>query len=131
MTYQLINTTTLEIVTDAIRREQFPQVGYKSRSEILRPSVGELKYVPISDPPATNPETHKLERSLTTEEYGWVSVPLTTEELDALAAQAAADAEREQAKALYLDLKNGTGTTLERLLRVEKVLAYILKDTYK
>lgn len=43
-------------------------------------------------------------------------------------AEANADAiERAVVKGLILALKNGTGTTLERLVRTERVCAYLLK----
>jgi len=53
-------------------------------------------------------------------------VALNQDELDALADQA----ERDIAKALYLDLKNGVGTSVERIVRIEKVAARLLKDAY-
>jgi hypothetical protein len=58
-----------------------------------------------------------------THTHGWTIVPLTQEELDAIA-------EREQAIAVYQDLQNGTGTQLQRLVRCEKVCAYLLKDLF-
>lgn len=40
-------------------------------------------------------------------------------------------AELEQIKAVHQDLKNGTGSNAQRLNRVERVLARILKDMYR
>jgi len=46
-------------------------------------------------------------------------------------AQGQADAaERAIVKALYQALKNGTGTTTQRLARVERVAARLLRDAY-
>ena len=54
-------------------------------------------------------------------------VALTQAELDELAEQA----ERDIAKSMYQDLKDGTGTQLERLERCEQVTARLLKDIYQ
>ena len=89
-----------------------------------------------SPQPAYDPATEKLERSTTvdvdanTHTHGWNIVALTQAELDAIAAQAANDAEREQAKAVYQDLMNSTGNSTQRIVRVERVCAYLLKDLF-
>jgi hypothetical protein len=87
--------------------------------------------------PAYDPATQKLLAATpvadipnNTYTYGWNIVALTQSELDAIAAETTAQTERDQAKALYQDLKDGVGTATERLERVERVLARILKDTY-
>jgi len=58
-----------------------------------------------------------------THTHGWEILPRSQEDLDA-------EAEREQAKAMYQDLKDGVGTQLERLVRTEKVCAYLLKELF-
>ncbi len=93
------------------------------------------RIVELQPDPAFNPATQKLE--------GWdyvisqfkvtaqkVLVALSQEQQDAYTQRQADQAERAQAKALYQALKNGTGTQGERLLRVEKVLARLLRDAY-
>jgi len=87
--------------------------------------------VPVANP-AFDPATEKLHG------YDYVVYPeevtatrkvvaLSQGELDGLAEQA----ERDIAKTFYQDLKDGTGTQLERLVRVERVLARLLKDAYE
>ena len=80
--------------------------------------------------PAYDPATHKLQSVApvvdvpgNTHTHGWTIVPLTQEELDEIA-------ERAQAVAVYQDLKDGTGTQLQRLVRTERVCAYLLKDLF-
>lgn len=77
-----------------------------------------------------DPATHRLERSTPAVDvpnnihlHGWVIVARSQEDLDN-------QAEREQAKAKYDDLKAGVGTQGERLVRVEKVAAHLLKVQY-
>lgn len=60
----------------------------------------------------------------------WVIRALTQEELDENAINAANEVEKDQAKAVYADLKNGVGTQIERLERLEKVAAHLLKAMY-
>jgi hypothetical protein len=55
-------------------------------------------------------------------------VALTQAELDELAKHASMAAEMDQAKAIYQDLKNGVGTAGERMARLEKVTARLLRE---
>jgi len=80
--------------------------------------------------PAYDPATHRLERTEpvvdvanNTHTQGWQVVPRDQADIDA-------DAEREQAKAVYAALKAHSGTADERATRLENVLAYLLKDQY-
>lgn len=80
--------------------------------------------------PAYDPATHRLERNTPVVDvagnrhvHGWNIVARSQEDLDA-------EAERELAKAQYQDLMDGTGTQIERLERVEKVAAYMLKEIF-
>ena len=80
--------------------------------------------------PAFDPETHYLERAdavidvdANTHTHGWNIVARSQEDLDA-------EAELEQAKAVYQDLVNGAGTQSQRLMRTEKVCAYLLKNLF-
>lgn len=60
--------------------------------------------------------------------HTWIVVEKTQAEKDedTEAAQRAID--YADAKAVYLNLKNGVGTAAERLTRIEKVLARLLRD---
>lgn len=90
-----------------------------------------------TSPPAFNNATHQVfpdkaivnvnENTLT---QAWKIVPLTAEELAKKAEESARQTDISQIKAIYTALKNGTGTTAERMARVEKVLARLIKDTY-
>ena len=82
------------------------------------------------DQPIFDPVTHYLTRSepvvdvaANTHTHGWTILPRSQEDLDN-------EAEREIAKAQYADLMAGTGTQLERLVRVERVAAYMLKNMF-
>lgn len=65
-----------------------------------------------------------------THTHGWTVRDLTQEELDAKAAQAQHNADRDQAKATYAALKAHSGTADERATRLENVVAWMLKDQY-
>lgn len=103
-----------------------------------------LELVDVVDPPiqpAYNAATHKLVVS-TAEQASvgglpiklvttWNIVALTQAELDARAAAAADETERQQLKTIVAALKAGTGTTAERLARCERALAKIIPDLYR
>jgi hypothetical protein len=84
----------------------------------------------IEDQPEYDPAIDQLEAVAgvvdipnNTHTHGWNIVPRPQEDIDE-------DADRAQAIALYQDLKDGTGTQLQRLVRTEKVCAYLLKDLF-
>ena len=62
--------------------------------------------------------------------HGWDIILLTQEELDQIVADEAWTQEQQTAKAQYDDLQNGVGTSAERIERVEKVAAHLLKVVY-
>ena len=81
--------------------------------------------------------THRIERGTpivdvpaNEHRHDWDIILLTQEELDAIAEQEAWTQEQITAKAQYDDLQNGVGTSAERIERVEKVAAHLLKVTY-
>lgn len=81
--------------------------------------------------PAYDPALEYLSRTApvvdvnaNTHTHGWEVLPRSQEDIDA-------DAEREQAKALYAALKAHSGTADERATRLENVVAYLLKDIYR
>ena len=95
----------------------------------LDPAITLLLHVQAADP-AFDPATHRLvqgagvfDEAANTLTFTRTAVAIPQEELD--------DAtELTQIRAVYLDLKNGVGTAGERITRVEKVLARMLKDQY-
>lgn len=126
--YIIRNKTTKEV----IRKSKTP-ISIDGEIKDLDPNLEVLEVIQ-NDRPTYNPETSKLERT-ETEQGGqiiidWNIVDLSAEELQAIQDQKDAEAERQQAKAIYLDLKKGVGTAGERLTRVEKVLARLLRDMY-
>ena len=95
----------------------------------LNPDMVPLKEVQ-SPQPAFDPATHYLNRTApvvdvdaNTHTHGWEVLPRPQADIDA-------DAEREQAKAVYQDLINGTGNSSQRIVRVERVCAYLLKNLF-
>ncbi len=58
------------------------------------------------------------------------SVSLTADELAAIADEATRQTEITSAKAAYSALMDGTGTQAERLVRCERVLARLVKETF-
>jgi len=83
----------------------------------------------IGPPPAFNPAT---QAAPTYNGIAWVTRALTQAELDALAEQAAADLQRQQAKAAITKLQNpGADTATQRIARIEAILVRIIKDTIR
>ncbi len=75
--------------------------------------------------------THKDDFKLLTRTYFFEKAVLSSEE-KALITQASADeTTRQQVKTVYAALKAGTGTATQRLVRIEKAVAYLLKDLVK
>ena len=92
---------------------------------------------PVNDlvKPAIDPATQKYGVILYTVNPADVDATLevlakTQEEQDAYTQNQLDETERAQAKAVYQDLKDGTGTQLERLVRAERVAARLLRDAY-
>lgn len=104
-----------------------PDVAYLLEITDPRPLSG-TDYDPATEKVVDNGITYDVANNEA--RRTWSIAALTQDELDYLAAQAARQAELDQAKGFYLDLKNGVGTQLERLVRCEKVLAFMLKRAY-
>lgn len=90
----------------------------------------------VAEPPPYDTATEKLV-------WSWVDDPadekttltatavaLSQEELDEVARNAALADQQAQAKAVYVDLKNGVGTAGERATRLEQVVAWLLKREF-
>ena len=60
--------------------------------------------------------------------HGWEVVDLSAEEMAERDAEDAATTERQQIRAVIQDLKDGTGTQLQRLVRCERVPVRLIKD---
>lgn len=95
----------------------------------LDPDIAPLLEVEGAQP-NYDPATQRMQRTApvidipaNTITTGWEVVAIPQDEQDSAA-------ELAQIRAAYLALKNGEGTQLQRLVRVERVLARLLKDTY-
>lgn len=97
---------------------------------------GDFRIVNILPDPAFDPATQKLEG------WGYVLFPeyveaqrdvvqMTQQEQDDYAEAQDAEQERQLALSYYNDLRNGVGTNLERLVRLERVAARLIKDNYE
>lgn len=91
----------------------------------------------INSKPSYDPNSEGLSRSTevdvanNTYTYSWNVVTLTAEEaIEAAETQQRNDFDT-QISSIILNLRNGTGTNAQRLARVEKAVAYILKDKYQ
>lgn len=126
--YYLINKDTREI----IRTSATPF----NADETVQPPppVIQLKRVVDETQPQYDANTHKLVRTFTdndnagTRTFVWNAVPLTQEELDAKAAAAAEATELTVLQTVYTALKNGTGTANERIQRLERAVAWLLRE---
>ena len=95
----------------------------------LDPGIALLLHVQAADP-AYDPATQRLLSAAPV-----VDIPantLTFSRTVQAIPQAELDSatELDQIRAVYLALKNGTGTVAERLTRLEKVVARMIKDQY-
>ena len=97
--------------------------------ENLDPDLVPLLEVEGAQPPY-DPDTERLARSTpvvdvvaNTHTHGYEVVPLSQAEIDAIV-------ERNQAKAQYALLQAHSGTNEARLVRLENVAAYMLKDLF-
>ena len=91
----------------------------------------------IANPPSYDPSTERLERQFDdddialTRTFKKVVIPLTQAEIDQRTENQDDDTERQAIKPFYQDLKNGTGNNAERLRRVERMLAWLIRRDLK
>ena len=102
----------------------------------LAPNKQALLRSYVEDPPPTPSATQNVAPGpvVVTEAEArktWLLVPKTAAELAFDAYVANRDADLLLIRQVYLALKNGTGTAAERLVRVERVCARFIKDTFK
>jgi hypothetical protein len=127
--YFIIDKNTREV----IRRSTTPF----NIDETIQPPAPfiQLKQVDDLTVPTFNPNTQKLSATFVdddvagTRTFKQIAVPLTQAELDANAKLAQDEATRQQIKTVYSDLRNGVGTAAERLVRLEKAVAYLLRNS--
>lgn len=85
----------------------------------------------IPDPPSYDPATHKEPRwnvaAQTADPENWIVEAYTSEELEAIAAEAALEANLALIRGKVPDLEAHLGTQEERLIRVENGLAKTLR----
>lgn len=118
-------------------------VGYRRDFADEPPTLApekNMQWVPVVEAPVTtfDPATQRLVRLSDLVEFDRVTIKrdvaqaLTQEELDARAAESAAETEREQARQAYLALKNEDGSTPagQRIRRLELIVARMIRDQY-
>lgn len=94
----------------------------------------QLKGVENNTEPSYDPATQKLKRefvdndTLFTRTFYWNVVAKTAQEQAAYQQQLDAEATRQQIKSVYNALKDGQGTSAERIQRVEKAVAWLLRN---
>lgn len=129
--YYIINKDSRELI-----RESRTPFNINEAEQPPDPFI-QLKRVNDDTQPAHNAATQKLVREFTdndaacTRTFQWVIVAKTAEEQAAYAEAQADEVTRQQIKAVYQDLKNGVGTNIERLQRIEKATAWLLRNVVK
>ncbi len=127
--YFIINKSTREL----IRQSQSP---FNIDDKVQPPLPAfQLKGVEDATVPAFDANTHRLNRTFVDDDTAATRtfknevVPLTAPQLAAIAKRISDEAQRQQIKTIYAALVAGTGTAAERLVRLEKSVAYLLKDS--
>lgn len=82
-------------------------------------------FIPIPPPPPYNPPT---QNPPIFENGVWVEVAKTAEEIAEFQKKQELESERVLLKTVISALKNGTGTSAERMARVERVCAFLLNS---
>lgn len=126
--YYIIDSNTREVVRES--RTPF------NIDPAIQPPDPYLQLVRVDDDrrPAFDEATQKLVREFVdddaafTRTFRFVVAPMTAEEIAAYQRRQADTAELQQLRAVYQDLQNGVGTSTERMRRVERVCAWLLKD---
>jgi hypothetical protein len=126
------NARTLAHCIEAADGAQPPQ-GFEAMT-IEEFQAWQAPFVPVHDDgkPAVNPATHKVVDDgiiveTTRRRRSWLVVPLTTAEID----ERTDASDAEQLRQVYTALKNHTGTSANRMDRVENVCAFLLKQEAK
>lgn len=126
--FYIINSNTREVV-----RESRTPFNIDPAIQPPPPFL-QLRRVIDETQPTFDPATEKLVREFVdddaagTRTFRQVVAPMTADEIAAYQRRQADAAELEQLRLVYNDLKNGVGTAAERIQRVERVCAWLLKD---
>jgi hypothetical protein len=131
MTFYIVHSTTRELV----RRSNAPF----NIDEAIQPPAPYLQLKRVDDDtlPDFNPATERLVRSFTdndtlfTRTFFWQVTAMTQAEMDAYQQQQQDTATLEIIRNVYSDLKNGVGTNIERLVRVERAVAWLLRGSVR
>ena len=126
--YYIINKLTREVI-----RESHTPFNIDETVQPSDPLI-QLKRVDVDTTPAFDPATQKIVRQFAdndaafTRTFSNVVVAMTRAEKDAYALRQSDSAELVQLRAVYNDLKNGVGTATQRTVRLEKCVAWLLRE---
>lgn len=129
--YYIINKTTRAL----IRQSQTP-FNIDENVQPPDPAI-QLKRIDDDTMPALNPATQKIVRQFTDDDTAFtrtfhnVVTAMTDAEITAYAEAQQAETTRLQIRAAYIALTNGTGTNVERLQRLERAVAWLLRQVVK
>lgn len=129
--FYIINKNTRELI-----RESATPFNVDESVQPSPPHI-QLKLVRDDTKPSYDVATEKLVQMTVdndaafTRTVKWVKQAMTPDELTAYQQRQADAATLTQLKAVYNDLKNGVGTAAERQLRLEKAVAYLLRESVK
>ena len=126
--YYIIHSQTREVVRQS--KQPF------NIDPAIQPPAPYLQLVRVDDAtvPAYDPATQKLERQFVDDDQAFTRtffnavVAMTAEERAAYQQRQADEQTLQMIRQHYNDLKNGVGTNLERLQRVERGLAWLLRQ---
>lgn len=99
------------------------------------PPLIQLKRIDNDTLPTFDPATEKVVRTFTdddllfTRTFFWQVTALTPEEVAAFQQRQQDDATLQIIRSVYQDLRNGVGTATERLTRVERAVAWLLRES--
>lgn len=127
-TYYIIHSETREVIRTS--REPF------NIDPSVQPPAPYLQLVRVDDAtvPAYDPATQKIVRQFVDDDNAFTRTfynavaQMTAEEQAAYQKRLADEAKLQTIRQHYNDLKNGVGTNLERLVRVERACAWLLRQ---
>lgn len=129
--YVSYNTVTLEVSNAKSwpRADGMAISGLDAEINMLMLTKGVM---PVYDS-ATHEITREQVIDVPASEYRteYTAAPLSAEDLAEVQEDSEIDAERVQAIAVYQDLKDGAGNSNQRIARVEKVAAHLLRRMYR
>ena len=129
--FYIINKTTRELI-----RESATPFNVDEAVQPDAPLI-QLKLVRDDTKPAYDAATEKLVQTTVdddaafTRNVKWVKQAMTPAEVTAYQQKQTDAATLQTIKSVYSDLKNGVGTAGERLVRLERAVAYLLRESVK